>query len=446
MGPRFGNGGARGTRQFDDTPLSDAPLEFGKSVSASSIARLRGTGRNPFPTFQQGPGAEKLGNTFRRQGKTALANRAGRLQVATGDRAAHAAGRVKNEFQPKLSSYQTSGVGKSLLATMRAMHKAKPLPRKSIPTHAVQGGWRDAQLDARETGAAHNFGKADGGASRGEPSSGRTAAGYFFGGPHGLVAGRKGHKLRAGLREAGETTLGVAPGAAVSYVAARRASHTGGAVGEALGLAGGIAGGVHAVRANNRMGRYKAERGGKKTWNSKLTEEPVGKGFIAGKGMTPERRARILAQMKVRAKAENKARMDELADEVRAKGVTASGAAAAYKPKNISKSRHYDPEHRRQQKLGAATALLTVGGGVAGTKGVKGALKTTRELRALKTVPTGFVKPGDKASTVGQHKLAQRVGMIGAKDAAWGAGGLAGVGGAAAVQSHANSRRGKAWD
>ena len=129
--------------------------ELGKAfTSAKAIAGLRGTGRNPFPAFQQGPGAKALQHKFHAEQRPDLARRAGNVLLARSDRAAHAEGRVKNEFQPKLSSYQSSGVGKGLISALRGTKKIVPLPERPIPAFAVKGGWRDARLDAREAAAS----------------------------------------------------------------------------------------------------------------------------------------------------------------------------------------------------------------------------------------------------------------------------------------------------
>ena len=233
-------------------------------VSAKAIARLRGTGMNPMPQFQQGPGAKALQHKFHAEQRPDLARRAGNVLLARSDRAAYAEGRVKNEFQPKLSSYQSSGVGKGLRSVLRGTKKVVPLPEPHIPAFAVKGGWRDARLDARE------------------------------------------------------------------YAASDR-------------------------------GRFIAGRVGKS---------------------------------------------------------------------EVSKTRNYDPEHRRQRRLGMGQAALLMGGGTSAGFGVKGAMKDTETVRR----------------GVSGGKNLKRLVAASPRNLALLGGGIAGVGGAGAIQQHANSRRGKGWD
>jgi hypothetical protein len=97
------------------------------------------------------------------------------------------------------------------------------------------------------TGQVHELAKAD----NGQPSGGRYATGYVFAGPHGLVAGKKGHKARAGLREFGETLGGATAGGALG--AATRNPQ----IASLASTAGGVAGSMHATHSNQRLGRYK---------------------------------------------------------------------------------------------------------------------------------------------------------------------------------------------
>jgi hypothetical protein len=126
------------------------------------------------------------------------------------------------------------------------------------------------------------------------------------------------------------------------------------------------------------------------------------------------------------------------------------------KSEEFGKTRSYDPEHRRQQRLGAATAVLGIGGLAAATHGGKGAVKTTKLVRGLETrtqvTPSGASLTGNNSRAnarhrkVGEYNFARRAAMASGKDLAFLGGGTAAVGAAGAVQGHANSRRGKAWD
>jgi hypothetical protein len=66
----------------------------------------------------------------------------------------------------------------------------------------------------------------------------------------------------------------------------------------------------------------------------------------------------------------------------------------AIKTDEIGKARYYDPEHRRQRRLGAAEAGLLAAGGLAIGHGTQGAVKSTRALRALK-IRSGGKTPSD---------------------------------------------------
>lgn len=101
-------------------------------------------------------------------------------------------------------------------------------------------------------------------------SGGRQAAGYFFAGTHGAVAGKKGKKLKAVGSEVGHTmagsyggaaggaAAGAALGAAVGH--GRPSAKVGAIVGyTAGGIGGGIAGARRGVNSNQAKGRYKRE-------------------------------------------------------------------------------------------------------------------------------------------------------------------------------------------
>jgi hypothetical protein len=116
--------------------------------------------------------------------------------------------------------------------------------------------------------------------------------------------------------------------------------------------------------------------------------------------------------------------------------------------KNVGKSRFYDPEHRRQRRLGMAEAALAGAGAAGLAVGGHGAVKSTKAVRALSTkVPKGG-GDGLRAGTFvthGKTKAGKGILALRRRDAAALAGGTAGVGGALGLRSYAESRRGTAW-
>lgn len=96
----------------------------------------------------------------------------------------------------------------------------------------------------------------------------------------------------------------------------------------------------------------------------------------------------------------------------------------------FTKTRFFDPEHRRQRRLGAAQLALGAGGVAGLAFGVKGARKATKVLDI-----GGLPRSKDLKGAVVMTRRQQA--ML--------AGGTAGVGGAVGVNRYAESRRGRAW-
>jgi len=96
----------------------------------------------------------------------------------------------------------------------------------------------------------------------------------------------------------------------------------------------------------------------------------------------------------------------------------------------VGKARHYDPEHRRQRRLGAAEAALAIGGVASMARGVHGTRKTTRALSSARKLRPGLV----------------RAVAASPQDLAYLGGGTAGVAGAGLVRQHAEGARGRAWN
>ena len=97
------------------------------------------------------------------------------------------------------------------------------------------------------------------------------------------------------------------------------------------------------------------------------------------------------------------------------------------------KKRDFNPEHRRQRRLGAYQSALLLGGGLAAQRGTRGMIKTTRSARAAAELLRG--KKGD-VPALSRGILASR------RDLAYIGGGTAALTGAEAVRHHSNSKRG----
>jgi hypothetical protein len=122
------------------------------------------------------------------------------------------------------------------------------------------------------------------------------------------------------------------------------------------------------------------------------------------------------------------------------------GALSGRRRQPVGKSRFYDPEHRRQRRLGMGQAALT-GAGAAGLAiGGRGALKSTKAVRALTVrAPKGSPKAGSFSIAHGDTPAGKGILALRRRDAAALAGGTAGLGGALGLRSYAESRRGTAW-
>jgi hypothetical protein len=113
-------------------------------------------------------------------------------------------------------------------------------------------------------------------------------------GVHGLIAGQRGHKLRAAGREFGESTAGMAAGTGAAFGTAAGLHRVGvpgelaGTIGSEVGSGIAVAAGMHSVMGNQKKGRYKKQRsnalglGGKKKPTAVIKAfrpEPVEKGL-----------------------------------------------------------------------------------------------------------------------------------------------------------------------
>lgn len=105
----------------------------------------------------------------------------------------------------------------------------------------------------------------------------------------------------------------------------------------------------------------------------------------------------------------------------------------------------YDPESRRQRRLGMAEAGLAGLGAAGLIRGGKGIRDTTRAVRRVQGV-TGS-KDYAKDVYLARDTLKSRKAIVAnRKDAALAGGGAASLAGAAIVRQHAEGRRGRRWD
>ena len=102
---------------------------------------------------------------------------------------------------------------------------------------------------------------------------------------------------------------------------------------------------------------------------------------------------------------------------------------------NVGKTaRYYDPEGRRQRRLGLAEAALLGTGGALAFRGGRGALKTTKLIR-------GATVTGESGGSIVPKKLL----AVTRRDLAQLGGGATAIGAAGAVDYHGNHPRGRQW-
>lgn len=106
------------------------------------------------------------------------------------------------------------------------------------------------------------------------------------------------------------------------------------------------------------------------------------------------------------------------------------------------RSRYYDPEHKRQRRIGAGEAVLVVGGGGLVGEGTRRAYGDTKKLRAIPILNRGGTF-GAKLGESEHGKGAIRVGKVPAALIAGGTGALAG---ASLLHRHAGSNRGAPYN
>lgn len=115
----------------------------------------------------------------------------------------------------------------------------------------------------------------------------------------------------------------------------------------------------------------------------------------------------------------------------------------------LGKSRFFDPEHRRQRRLGMAELALGAGGAAGLLLGGRGIARTSRAARSV-TGMSGHSKD-DTALLMsllqrkdGKRRLPTIVAR--GRDAAAFGGGALSAGGAVGVNRYAESRKGRGWN
>ena len=398
---------------------------------------------------------------------------------------------LRDSFGKGLVSRARKLADERLIERSRKLMADKP---RTIPAHEVKGGWRDARLDAREADAAGKVGKADVLRAMYGPNKVRNRAvaggSVVAAGALGAVAihhKKKNSNIPDGAKKGSSLSKGLklANARALSRVVAqqdapiRGADHFEAFTGSAHGRAQ-----LESLRrgayANSKLKLRSGKAGGHKTTMSRtidsgpLTRPETIRGLQSSKGdyrgTSGYKSSGVGKGLDVVRHLVNtpagKARMAQLGGKkdlsmLRRIADTPAGRAHAAKigpgareisrqfgKAEVSKTRSYDPEHRRQQALGAATAALAAGGGYAALKGGKGIVATSKHARRATGVQSKAVgKPHEKADANRKLLHAVKSGVTGTKrDFALVGGGAAALGGAAGTQVHANSRRGKAWD
>lgn len=395
MASRYGSGSTRGRRQTDDTPLSDAPIA--KAEEKASTGRV--LAGSAF-TGIHGAVAGKKGHKLRAVGNEAGGAIAGSLPgyaaakigAATGRRGLVAAGNMANIS----GTFAGGGLG-TMRAHRMGHYKAQSVDKAdwaNITEH--QRGARDARRTKRTGASVTSAGAAATGLVLAHAASRKIPAKAVGEGAKKIVHAAR-HPFKQPMK----------PQDAPAWLA----PHLDPSVSRWQGVKAASKKHPHSAAA---LATGATAAGGATTWGIGALKE---RGH--DKAISSQRKARVTKALTV-----------------------------------VSKTRSFDPEHARQRKMGAASAALGIGGLAAGIKGGKGILATSRSARSMSGVvgPAGGVN-GHAADQVRNHrkitalKNSLKHGVsAGGKDLAYTGGGATALGGASAIQHHASSRRGKAWD
>jgi len=125
-------------------------------------------------------------------------------------------------------------------------------------------------------------------------------------------------------------------------------------------------------------------------------------------------------------------------------GLVATGGMRRQQPQptfgKADSYRRYDPEGRRQRRLGMGESALALGGGYAGHKGFRGIQAETKALRASK-LRTEVGKP----DVTVERKIGRKAIAVSRRNGLLFGGGAAAVGAAGALHHYGNTNRGRTY-
>lgn len=162
----------------------------------------------------------------------------------------------------------------------------------------------------------------------------------------------------------------------------------------------------------------------------------AGRKKLIKKSLVGSFKARKIAEIEAAHTAAHKKHLQGLARKTGRLAATgtgiavASGALGEAHGRSVGKAaRYYDPEHRRQRRLGMAEAGLLGAGAASAGLGIKGAIKTTRSLRSAQKL-----RPRLTGSVAARKREIAGI-----------AGGTAAVSGAGLVREKAENRKMGIW-
>ena len=216
-------------------------------------------------------------------------------------------------------------------------------------------------------------------------------------------------------------------------------------------IGGGVAGSMPGVAAGTAGAAYVARRGG----------VPTGRA-LAGVGALTVAGAAAGAHLGHRASQPKKGKFVTTSGDKDLQGLNAMERASSRgkvfserelhampgpssQARNVRKDqRYYDPEHRRQRRMGASTAALAGLSGAMLLRGGAGMRSTAKLVRGELTRDASFIGP---RQVVDAKNRATARGALHARkrDVAHIAGGLAAAGGAGTINYQGNHERGKHW-
>ena len=442
MASRFGTGSTKGRRRTDDTPLSDGPISkamLRPGKPAPTAQALRASFEAPKKHKKPVPTAQALRDSFGKGLKLANARALSRV-VEQQDAPIRGADHFEAFTGSPRGRAQLESLRRGAYANSKLrLRSGKAGGHKTTMSRIIDSG----PLTRPETISGLQSGKAGYRGPSGYKSSGvgkglsivRRLAGTPAGKAHTAKIGpaaaeiSQQHKLPAGSRAKAKKLADE-----LLIERSRKLRHT-----TPWGKTSGVGKGVlPAVRngLNGGMSRFaRTSTMRPQNVDPYKVAKPKKAQSLAGQGPVNWGPNRPPPDTSFRPRVPKQGKKDAFGD-------YSVGKA------EVSKTRSYDPEHRRQQGLGAGSALLAVGGGVAGYKGVKGIVGSTKAAHKATGISAKLTgKPHEKAEQNRRLLAAVKGGVSGSKrDIALTGGGMAALGGAGGIQAFANSRRGKAWD